>query len=250
MQRYSVQDRLTYWLYRDRIPVVKLLIVSNILTFLAIRLSGAGKYLGWLAFDADTAFAAPWTLFTYPLIASCCGIVSLLFGYYWLWIAGGSLERAWGSRVFAWYFFLMSAVTALGLCVGSFMTGAPVSVAGLWLPIAGVTIAFAMLNPEEQILFMFILPLKLKYLALLDVVLVLISFGSGGRLLMGVFALAGCAVSYWYVRRGRWLGSHLDTRHDRVIRIHPRHAVRKSWNPIKRYRDYRERKRLRNLLVE
>jgi len=249
MRGYTAQERLTYWLYRDRIPVVKLLIVSNVLAFLATALFGLGRILQGLAFGADRVFCMPWTLFTYPLVGSCCGLISLLFSGYWLWIAGGSLERSWGSRVFAWYFFLMSAVTALGLCIGSFLTGIPVGVSGLWLPLAGVTVAFAMLDPEQQILFLFIVPLKLKYLALIDVAVVLVSYG-GGHPLLGVFALAGCAASYWYVRRGRWSGSRTSARRDGVIRVHPRHAVRRSWNPAKWYRDYRERKRLRDLLGE
>lgn len=247
MRGYSTQDRIAYWLFKDRIPVVKLLIVVNILTFLLDALLHIGQLLHYLAFTTVEVISMPWTLFTYPLLGAGAGVISLLFSAYWLWWAGGSLERSWGSRTFALYFFLTSAATALALFVGTLLTHIPVSLIGLWLPIAGVTVAFAMINPEQQILFFFIIPLKLKYLALIDAVIVLVSYGSMNPLL-GLLALTGCAISYRYVRGGISLSVPERSRPDNIIRIKPRHAVRRSWNPIKWYRDYRARKRLRNLL--
>jgi hypothetical protein len=126
-----------------------------------------------------------------------------------------------------------------------------VALIGLWLPIAGVTIAYAMLNPDATVLFMFIIPLKLKYLAILDVIFVFVTYGHSNRVL-GILALLGCAASYWYVASGRSM-SNRSTRgydFDNVIRIHPRHTRSWNLNPIKMYRDYRERKRLRDLFDE
>jgi membrane associated rhomboid family serine protease len=249
MRGYTTQDKISYWIFQDRVPVVKLLIVANVVTFLAMELFRIGLVPQLLAFSPGRAIAMPWTLFTYPLLG-VGGVVSLLFAGWWLWFAGGSLERAWGSRTFGLYFFLMSAVTALGLYIGGLLTGVPVGAEGLWLPIAGVTVAFGMMNPEQQILFFFVIPLKLKYLALIDAAIVLVQYGSMNPLL-GVFALAGCGVSYWYVRGG--ISIQLPTARPprgEVIRVNPRYAVRKSWNPIKRYRDYRARKRLEDLFKE
>ena len=247
MRGYTTQDKIAYWLFKDRIPVVKLLIVSNVVTFLAMELFHVAQIPQLLAFSPGRAMDMPWTLFTYPLLG-VGGVMSMLFAGYWLWVAGGSLERAWGSRTFGLYFFLMSAVTALGLYVGSFLPHTvPVSAVGLWLPISGVTIAFAMMNPEQQILFFFVIPLKLKYLALIDVIVVLVQYGSTNPLL-GLCALAGCGVSYWYVRSGRSISLPTPRPRGEVIRINPRYAVRKSWNPIKRYHDYREQKRLKDFL--
>ena len=240
------RNDLTYWLFKDRIPVTKILILVNILTFLAIAIFRVQGVLHFLGFYSPTAIAMPWTAFTYPLVGMN-DLIGLLFAGYWLWFAGGSLERSWGSTTFGVYFFLMSAISALGLFVGSILTGIPVTVAGLWLPIAGVTVAFAMLNPEQQILFMFVIPLKLKYLALLDAALVFVSYGMKSPIL-GVFALAGCAVSLWYIRSG-WRAGYRPSSYsdDKIIRMRPRHGARRNLNPIKWYKDYQERKRLNNL---
>lgn len=239
-------ERASYWFFSDRIPVTKSVIVCNAITFLLI-VFGAGSLIEFLGYSTDALLLKPWTAFTYPLIGAQ-DVISLLFASYWMWVAGGSLERSWSSRVFGVYFFLMSAITALGLYVGWLFTGIPTSYAGLWLPLAGTTIAFAMMNPEQQILFFLIIPMKLKYLALLDVVLVLVSFARPNPLL-GIFALSGCAVSYWYVRYRSNLSFSTPRRQSQgnVLRIYNRHGFWSKLNPFRALRERRESKRLRDL---
>lgn len=243
--RYSTSEQITYWLFKDKIPLTKVLIVCNIFSFLAIVLFHVNALVALLTFSSRSAAAMPWTLVTYPFIAISSPI-SILFSIYWLWIAGASLERSWGTQRYGLFFFSMCAVFAASLWAGTIVTGMPVQLDGLWLPLAGVTIAFAMMNPEQQILFMFVLPLKLKYLALLDVVLVLIAFGSS-NLLMGLFALVGCAYSYWWVRPRRYVSSSRAPKAE-VVRIFRRQSIFSKLNPLYWLREYRERKRLRRLL--
>ncbi|MCL5105126.1 MAG: rhomboid family intramembrane serine protease [Armatimonadetes bacterium] len=253
MRSTNTTDTIRYWLFQDRIPLTKLVIVSNVGTFLAIalfRVYAIARVLGFAFGPAQDGSPAvipmPWALFTYPLVGVCCGVLSLIFSIYWLWVAGGSLERSWGTTRFGYYFFAMCAISAAGLALGSLITRLPVSAIGLWLPIAGVTVAFAMLNPEEQILFMFVIPLKLKYLALIDVVIVLVKYGQMSPLL-GVFALAGCAFSYWYViRPNRYRAPVRETR-GKVARAHRKPSLLRRLNPFSWIREYRDRKRLERL---
>jgi membrane associated rhomboid family serine protease len=240
----------TYWLLQDGIPLVKGLILANALSFFAILMARAGVIVRYLAYDSATAANLPWTLITHPLVGlygDSGGAISLLFAGYWLWVAGGSLERSWGTGRFAWYFFMMSVLSAVGLYAGTLLTGAPTACAGLWLPLAGVTVAFAMANPEQQILFFFLIPLKLKYLALLDVAIVLTAYGRVSPV-VGITALAGCAYSYWYVRgRRSYLRSVSVRRGPQVVRVRRRGSVLALLNPLRWYREYRDRKRLRDL---
>jgi len=238
-------ERARYWLFADRIPVTKSVIISGVVTFLFITF-GADSLAALLGYSSRSLLLLPWTAVTYPLVGDYSPI-SLLFASYWMWVAGGSLERSWGSRVFGIYFFVISAITALALYAAAVMTGVPTSLAGLWLPLAGVTVAFAMMNPEQQILFFFIIPMKLKYLAVLDVALVLVSYARPNPLL-GVFALAGCAISYWYVTQGGSLGfpSRRRPRQGDVVRVYDRRSLFSKLNPIRWYRDRRERKRLKD----
>jgi len=239
-------DNFAYWLIRDRIPLVKVLILSNAVTFFLIALGNLYAIERYTIFDTAGLRASPWTLLTYALLGSRDGPISLLFAGYWLWIAGGSLERSWGSTRFALYFFTTCAISALGIFAGALVTHDSAVLAGLWLPLAGVTVAFAMLNPEQQILFFFIIPLKLKYLALLDVGIVLVAYGRANPLL-GVMALAGCAYSYWYVRGRHALAWNRGPRRAEVVRVHRRKSPLRWLNPLNWFREYRDRKRLRDL---
>jgi membrane associated rhomboid family serine protease len=228
--RYTLED-VKGWLLRDGIPAVKLIILANVLTFFLV-LFRVGAVRNYLSFYPPSVLSAPWTVLTYPLLG-LGDIISLLFAGYWLWVAGGELERAWGTRGFSVFFFLMSAVTALGFYLGNLITGQPVELWGLWLPLAGVTIAFAMRNPEESILFFFVIPLKLKYLALIDVLLVFAAYGSG-NLVMGIFALLGCAFSYLYVKRIR--EGFRGSASDRIIYVNPG-SRKQSTGLMGKYRD-------------
>lgn len=245
MRGSTTTDKISYWLFADRIPLTKILIVSNIATFIVIALFKIHNIPFYLSYNSESVIAMPWTLLTYPFVGYSYGVISLLFGAYWLWWAGGSLERSWGTRTFSIYFFTMSAISALGLLLGSIYTGIPTHLDGLWLPIAGITISFAMLNPEQQILFMLILPLKLKYLALIDVVIVLVTFGRGNPLL-GVFALAGCAYAYWYVRPKHYAVPKIEQRGE-IVRVFGERGFRYKLNPLSWLKNYRDRKRLERL---
>lgn len=243
MRGYNTTERIRYWLFSDRIPITKSLILLNIITFVLGALFHLERQLGLLAFNGGI-LTAPWTLVTYPLVTGGGSVINILFSCFWLWVAGGSLERSWLSKSFAVYFFAMSAISALGLYVGGLVTGSSVGAAGLWLPLAGVTVAFAMLNPEQQILFFFVIPLKLKYLALIDAGMVLITYGSAHPLL-GVFALAGCVYSYYRVRPFN-IGS--SPRHDNnVVRVYRKRGSLSRLNPFSWYKEARDRKRLRDL---
>ncbi|MEN6357921.1 MAG: rhomboid family intramembrane serine protease [Armatimonadota bacterium] len=245
MRGYTTSDKIRYWLFEDRIPLTKLIIIANAATFIAITLFKLGIFTYLLGFNSAIALKMPWTFVTYPLVAVGGDIISLLFGAYWLWVAGGSLERSWDTGRYALYFFLMCAITACGLWIGYVLLNIQISLIGLWLPLAGVTIAWAMMNPEQQILFFFIIPMKLKYLALLDVVLVLISYGQV-NLLLGLFALLGCAFSYWYILPHDF---GVRTRQDRgqVVRVHRRQSIMHKLNPFGWIKEKRDKDRLRKL---
>lgn len=243
MRGYTTSERINYWLFADRIPLTKILIISNVATFIAVVLFKLGIITNLLIFKTNNAFLMPWTLVTYPMVY-VGDIIGLLFSAYWLWVAGGSLERSWTTRRFGIYFFLMCIISAGGIWVGSFLLNTPMMVVGLWLPLAGVTVAWAMLNPEQQILFFFIIPMKLKYLALLDVALVLLTYGQI-HLLMGLFALIGCAFSYWYIQP-----HDFGSNRGQVIRVRQGRSFFNKLNPFGWFKEKRDKDRLRRLFED
>jgi membrane associated rhomboid family serine protease len=107
--------------------------------------------------------------------------LSLLFGALTLYWFGRDLCSAWGSRRFLATFFgfavLAGAVTCL---VGRFLWPAVYASAwtGSWAVLSALVIAWAMLFPERQILFMLALPISGRALLWLTL---------GGTLLYGAF---------------------------------------------------------------
>jgi membrane associated rhomboid family serine protease len=242
--RYSASSRnLSYWLFKDKIPVTKTVLICNIVTYVVMGIFQAPAILRYFGFITPLVLSNPWTAFTYPLIG--IGAAWCFFGAcFWLWLAGGSLERSWGSQRFGIFFFANAAITAAGIYLGALIFRVDLGLAGLWMPLAGLTMAFAMLNPEEQIMFYFVIPLKMKYLALIDIVLVLMQY----KLPLGLFGLAGCVFGFLYVRKPRLAPRRAYRTENGDIRVHLPHS-RGSWlNPAGWYNEYKDRRRLKKFL--
>src|SRR5580693_8335660 len=112
-----------------------------------------------------------WRLFTYlflPPSAQMCGLprpLVMLFALYFIWLMGTNLENEWGS--FKYNVFWL--VGMIGTTVAALITG------------GGATNQYlgATLFPDYQILFMFIIPVKVKWLALLSAIGLIASFLMG-----------------------------------------------------------------------
>ena len=118
----------------------------------------------YLALTIPQSLWRPWTLLTYPLVSF--DIIGVIFYGFWLFFVGGSLERSWGTRFYATYFFALAVISALGLTAGSFLVQIPVLVTN-WLPLAAITLTWCLLNPNEVIRFNFLFPIQAKWLGIL-----------------------------------------------------------------------------------
>lgn len=232
---------------QDRYPLTKSLAIYSATVYLAAAFGVGGKLFNILIFNSRSVLPKPWSLFTYPLSPAGGGIFSFAFSLLWFWIAAGSLERSWGTNKFSIFLLLNTAVSALGLSLAGLLSGSSISASALWLPLAGVTMAFAAINPNESILFAFVIPLKLKYLALITVGFVLYSYLSYG-FVAAVLALAGCAFSLWYAKgNGLEIGGFFSRKESNIIRVYPKKSILDRLNFLRKIRENRERKRLRDL---
>jgi len=116
------------------------------------------------------------TFLFYPptLSRDVLSMVFLAFGWYMFHLMGSALEAYWG--VFRYNLFILCgwALTV----AASFLT--PLYPAGNGFLAGTVFLAFAFLNPDFVIYVFFILPVKIKWLALLTWVLYGFSFVTGG----------------------------------------------------------------------
>jgi hypothetical protein len=102
-----------------------------------------------------------WRIFTFVFIPPPSSPLFIAFALYLLYLYGSALERHWGAL--RYNLFLLTGfvlTTALAFLV-------PYSVATNIFIGGSVFLAFAWLNPNFEILVFFVLPVKIKWLALL-----------------------------------------------------------------------------------
>ncbi len=121
---------------------------------------------GYLTFSAAAVLHGQvWRLLSFMLIpasTSWLGFISILF-YYWI---GTTLEQVWGSGKFTFYVLVNMLITLVfGFVMYAF--GYSIALTAEYIYLA-MFFAFAVYFPDMQVLFMMIIPVKMKYLAYLD----------------------------------------------------------------------------------
>ena len=201
--------RLRRFLYQEFTPVTKTVaLLSGAVFLLTAIIPGFGILAGFIVLDPLNGFFKPWTLVTYPLFnGGVREFFSIIFGIIWLWFVGGSLERSWGSKTYGLFLFLTTLVTGVFMSLLSFIhLGPDIYIYGLWLPLAGLTWAWAEIEPDRELLFWGIIPLKARWLAWISAVTTFFNFFRGnsllGQILSGLAAVSGIAIAYLFTGNG------------------------------------------------
>ena len=259
-------DSLRDFMTRGGIPVTLTLLCISVALFLGSFFTQGGinaLLFDKVAFMPANMAQALWTFLTYPVVN--LGFLNLLISGFFLWLAGGSLERSWGSARYALFFFTLTAITAFSVEMGWFLAhqNMALPLMGFYLPLAGLMVAFCLLNAEQTLTFYFV-PIKGKYIALIITLLTYFTAPFGP--LLNVFALGGILAAWLYVRFGRsWgdIGSYRSSpRRGPDLRVYPsaprfttRPKTTVDGSPTRRglldfagrWKDYQERKRLEKL---
>ncbi len=122
-----------------------------------------------MMFDRDAIFRGElWRIVTFAFMSPLSNPLFLVFSLYFYWISGNGLEAQWGRFKFnVFYFFGLLCTLASGLITG-YATNSYVNLT--------LFLAFAILYPNYEILLFFILPIKVKYIAIVDAIGLLLSF--------------------------------------------------------------------------
>lgn len=126
-------------------------------------------FLYYLSFDAAAILHGQiWRLVTFMLYPPSTGLLAFIAFYFYYWI-GSTLEQYWGSGQFTIYFFSGVVLTILYGFLIYFITGSNVRLDSQYIYLS-MFFSFAALFPDMQVLFMFLIPIKMKYLAIVDAV--------------------------------------------------------------------------------
>lgn len=109
---------------------------------------------------------AVWQLVTYMFLHG--GVSHILWNMLTLWMFGSMLEEAWGTRRFMQLYFF-SGIGA-GVCIvilNYLLGGAAIPTIGSSGAIFGVMLVCAVVWPDQQVLFSFLFPIKMKYMVMI-----------------------------------------------------------------------------------
>ena len=141
-----------------------------------------------------------WQFITYMFMHSLEQPLHIVFNMLYLWMFGVEVERAMGSRSFAWMYFICGLAAGLFTCL-VIRDRPTIGASGA---VFGVMLAYGLLFPERIILMFFVLPVKAIYMVMFMVaaeVLYMIT-RSGGNV-AHVTHVSGALFAYLYLRHER-----------------------------------------------
>jgi hypothetical protein len=157
----TLLDRLERHLARFAIPrLIRYVVVLNGLVFILLTLDP--KYVSALVLDREAILQGQvWRLVSWIFIPDTLSPIWVIFYLMVVWWTGDLLEATWGAfRLNAYYFLGMFFCVASALIFGA-------SGGNMFLNLS-LFLAVATLAPNLEILFLLVIPLKLKWVALIS----------------------------------------------------------------------------------
>ena len=169
-------DRFCYRHPRFGIPNLMLyVVIGNVIVWLFTWF--APGILNYLYFSPYHILRGEvWRLVTFIIYPINTGYLAII-AFYFYYMIGRTLEHQWGAGKFTIYFFTGILLTVLyGFAVYFiFRINMPVSADYIYF---SMFFAFATMFPDAQVLLFFIIPIKMKWLGIVDAVFFLISIVS------------------------------------------------------------------------
>lgn len=161
-------DRLSYKYRRICIPNLMLYIVIAMAGVFVVELFVPEMPLSlYLYFDRDLIFAGQWwRVLTWIFIPETTSPIWIIFSLYFYYMIGSGLEYQWGSFKFNLYYFMGVILTVIGGFIMGYTTSTYLYYAMFF--------AFAVIYPDHRIMLFFFIPIKIKWLALVDLVFFII----------------------------------------------------------------------------
>ncbi len=188
-------------------PVIKALLITNILIFLLMsffrlfHFGGISLYGLLIELFGLMPLAHgfyPWQLFTYQFIHADFWhiLFNMVFG---LWMFGMEIEHIWGSKKFLFYYLMCGVVAGVAqLLLAPIFEPTLGPTIGASGAIYGVLIAFAVLFPDRYIFLYFLIPVKVKYFVMFLIVFGVMSVG-GQSNVANLAHLGGALAGYLYI---------------------------------------------------
>ena len=192
-------------LYRYNIPPIMRYIVFamggvfllDLLLAMSTAYSGRLSLISYLTLDIPMVLRGQvWRLATWLIVPTQDSPLWMLVSLYFYYFIGTALESRWGARRFLIYYVIGALANILGAFLAHLITGHGYG-ANTYLYFS-LFLAFAALYPDVQFTLFFFLPVKAKWLALVDLLYFLfgILFGSTATRVAAIASLVNVALFF------------------------------------------------------
>ena len=149
-----------------------------------------------------------WQLITHPVIHPPGSPVGFLIDCLVFYFFAGTVEAALGTRRFLRLYILAAVGAAAAALIFGALTPPGIPFAGMMPSLLALIVVFGLLNPEATVLFMFVLPIKAKYISYGTVIVTALTFLARTNV-HGAYHLGGIALAWLYFRSPtQWLDAN------------------------------------------
>jgi membrane associated rhomboid family serine protease len=164
-------DRFCYKHPRFGIPNLMIcIVVGNVAVFLLSLMGSTGQtFSGLMMFNAGAILRGQvWRLITFVFIPQINEPFFLIISLYFYYFLGTTLERQWGTAKFTVYYITgMLFLVLFGFITYLFKADVSAGITVYFLNMS-MFFAFATFYPDNRVLLFFVIPIKMKILALAD----------------------------------------------------------------------------------
>lgn len=185
----KLESRFGHYAIPGLVQMIATLQFVTLLVFTFLPVESRQPYEDLLAFDLASILSGQvWRLFSYVFIPVPNPLFAFIAFMFMMFLGRGMEE--WGAFRVNLYVFGGMASMAIGAAIFPFQPDA------FWIYLA-VLLAFASMYPNEEIMLFFVIPVKIKWLAIFAAASVLLGiFSSPMRAIPAFFALANYLVAF------------------------------------------------------
>ena len=185
-------------------PGVKWLLIANaavfILFYFTFKELPAFWDLLWLKPSDVVSKFRFWQFGTYLFLHG--GFGHIIWNMLPLWMFGAGLEQAWGTKRFLQFYFFCGVGAGVCVVVANYIAGTPgVPTIGASGAIFGILMGYAMMFPNQTMLYGFLIPIQVKWFVLIiGAISFMSAFGSYNSGVSEFAHLGGLLFAYIYLK--------------------------------------------------
>lgn len=156
------------------------IVIGTAIVYIMGMMDTTGTFLYYLYFNpALILHGQIWRIVTFLFVPTTSGILWVAIMLYFYYFIGSSLEREWGSAKFTLYYICGVVVTIIYGMIAGLLTDSTYMLLDSTYINLSMFFAFAVLFPDVRVLLFFIIPVKMKWLAIIDAVFFAYSIAIG-----------------------------------------------------------------------